>query len=386
MDSNTIVIPGKDDCLEAVQSDLKRTLALIRRLDPEAAVDPGKALSSDIRIGYLRGRPTERLVITLRSVGCGWVRRGGGCTMCGHYPGTTQGEPLQPRDIVRQFVREMAQYSGRNLPILCLYNSGSVLNEEEMPEEALSGILSEVAGHEEIRKVVLESRPEYCSEEKVKWIRKRLGSRILEVAMGLESSNDRILSMTLNKGFCAEEFRGMAERIREYVRLRIYVLLKGPFLTEGEAVQDAVDSIRFARTLSPSEIHLEPATLQRYTLLHCLHEAGLYRLPWLWSIYEVLRQVRGETRVYVSPFNHMPRPFRIPENCPECTASVRALLTRHYNLSMDLDRLHRYRCACREKWQEALLEQDQRPIRERVLQGLQVVQERLVRQTMEKKS
>jgi len=167
----------------------------------------------------------------------------------------------------------------------------------------------------------------------------------------------------------------MVESIRQYVRVRIYVLLKGPFLTEGEAVEDAVASIRFAETLSPSEIHLEPATLQEHTLLYSLYNAGMYRLPWLWSVYEVLRRVGTESRVYVSPFNHMPRPAFIPENCPECTESVRNLIIEHYNLTFDLDPLEQYRCSCRKEWEKALSEQDPRPLDERVLQGLQIVQD-----------
>jgi radical SAM enzyme (TIGR01210 family) len=357
------------------RADLKKTLELIRNRHPRGIVEPGKALASDIRTGYLRGRTVERLVITLRSSGCGWVRRGGGCTMCGHYPGTTQGTPVHPQDFVAQFKQEVAFHGGRLPPVLCLYNSGSVLNEGEVPQEALDGILAEVAEKDEIEKVVLESRPEYCSEEKIESIRKRIGSRTLEIAMGLESCDDRVLTMTLNKGFLVSDFRRMVESIRQYVRVRIYVLLKGPFLTEGEAVEDAVASIRFAETLSPSEIHLEPATLQEHTLLYSLYNAGMYRLPWLWSVYEVLRRVGTESRVYVSPFNHMPRPAFIPENCPECTESVRNLIIEHYNLTFDLDPLEQYRCSCRKEWEEALSEQDPRPLDERVLQGLQIVQD-----------
>jgi radical SAM enzyme (TIGR01210 family) len=233
--------------------------------------------------------------------------------MCGHYPGTTQGQPIRPLDYLSQFRGEMARHRRRHLPVLCLYNSGSTLNPEELPEEALAGILRDVAQRDGIRKVVLESRPEYCSPEKIAWIRKRLGGKGLEIAMGLESSNDQILSMALNKGFNSEGFRSMAAKIRGYVSIRIYLLLKGPFLTEQEAVDDAVSSIEFARALEPEEIHLEPATLQKKTLLHLLHDGGLYSLPWLWSIHEVLRRAGGDAGIYVSPFNHMPRPFRIPQ-------------------------------------------------------------------------
>jgi radical SAM enzyme (TIGR01210 family) len=294
--------------------------------------------------------------------------------MCGHYPGTTRGKPLGAEDFVAQFRREIAIYQGQDLPVLCLYNSGSMLNEEEIPTRALAGILEIVARCDGIRKVVLESRPEYCSEEKIDWIQRKIGSKILEIAMGLESSNDQVLTLSLNKGFLADDFGRRVARIQRYGPVRIYVLLKAPFLTEEEAIEDAVRSIAFAQTLSPEEIHLEPATLQKHTLLDLFSQVGLYRLPWLWSIYEVLRRVGEEARVYVSPFNHMPRPFRIPENCPACSDAVRDLLTRHYNLNFDLKPLHEYGCACRAEWAETLFEQDPRPLVERVAQGLRLIQ------------
>ena len=293
--------------------------------------------------------------------------------MCGHYPGTTQGVCLRPRDLVRQFTREMARYRGRPIPILCLYNSGSVLNEEEIPCEALTGILNEISRRDDIQKVVFESRPEYCTEQKIHGIRERLGSRKIEIAMGLESSNDTLLSLTLNKGFTADEFRRRVQEIGRYVPFRLYVLLKGPFVTEAEAVDDAVDSIRFAQSLSPREIHLEPATLQKHTLLHELVQAGLYKLPWLWSIYEVLRRVGEKGRVYVSPFSHMPRPLHIPENCNTCTERVRDQLIHHYNRTFDLAPLRQDACGCRGRWQEEMARQDSRPMAARVAQGLDVL-------------
>ena len=382
---STIFEPNPIRCKD-VQAELKSVLIGIRSHDKKVFFEPGRALSSDIRIGYLQGRPVERLVITLRSPGCAWVRKGGGCTMCGHYPGTTQGMALSPQDFVAQFRREAERYRGGDLPILCLYNSGSVLNEDEIQQEALSGILFDVARMDGVRKVVLESRPEYCSEEKIGRIRKQIGEKDLEIAMGLESCNDRVLSLTLNKGFVSGEFRRMVERIRQYVGIRIYVLLKGPFLTEREAIEDAVSSIRFARTLSPREIHLEPATLQKHTLLYSLHQAGLYRLPWLWSIYEVLSRAGAENRVYVSPFNHMPRPVHIPENCPDCSEQVRGLLTRHYNATFDLLPMKRFQCACLEKWKKALLKEDPRPLPLRVLHGLRAVRGGVLSHDLEEES
>ena len=65
-----------------------------------------RAASSDIRTGYVNGQPVNRLVITLRGPGCVWVKRGGGCVMCGHYAGTLQGVAPTIKETISQFRSE----------------------------------------------------------------------------------------------------------------------------------------------------------------------------------------------------------------------------------------------------------------------------------------
>ena len=73
---------------------LHKALREIRGNIPKPTFNIKKAASSDIRIGYIGGKPKKRLVVTLRSSGCSWVESHGGCTMCGHYAGTTRGEKI----------------------------------------------------------------------------------------------------------------------------------------------------------------------------------------------------------------------------------------------------------------------------------------------------
>jgi uncharacterized Fe-S cluster-containing MiaB family protein len=71
----------------------------------------------------------------------------------------------------------------------------------------------------------------------------------------------------------------------------------------------------------------------------------------------------------------MPRPYRIPENCRVCTGTIQDLLIRHYNRTFDLSSLNGYSCACRTEWEEALLEEDPRPLAARVIQGLEAMRD-----------
>ena len=167
-----------------------------------------------------------------------------------------------------------------------------------------------------IGKVVLETRAEYIDPAVVASLSRLLGPRIrLSIAIGLETADDLKRDLLMNKGCSLDEIERAVLSVKGMADIQLYVLLGLPFLTETELIDDAIGTIRCAARLGADEIHIEPATLQRYTLTGLLADAGLYRLPSLYSLYEVLGAVVPEVRPYVSPFMHMPPPERIPEGC-----------------------------------------------------------------------
>lgn len=332
------------------------------------------AASSDIRTGYVDGRPVRRLVITLRGPGCGWVTRGDGCIMCGHHAGTTRGVVPTPEEYLAQFRSELARYDLCETEVLSLYNSGSMLNPEEIPRAALEQILADIRDLPTIRKVVLETRAEYVSGERLSRLRDILGAgKSLSIAMGLETSDDKKRSLCLNKGCSLAEIRRAVEAARGLARVQLYTILGIPFLTEAEAVEDTVHTIRCARDMGADEIHIEPLTIQKHTAIEYLYRNGLYRLPSLYSIYAVLRAVVPEIRPYVSPFLHMPLPEVIPNGCPSCTGLLIDGLLKRYNIHRDRESLDYPPCACQKIWRELMTESDDRPLEERVGQALELL-------------
>ncbi|MFA6473059.1 MAG: hypothetical protein WCU00_13590 [Candidatus Latescibacterota bacterium] len=326
-----------------------------------------RAASSDVRTGYIDGSPVDRLVITLRSPGCSWVSRGGGCAMCGHYAGTTRGEMPTVEEFLAQFREEVSLYDLRRIGIISLYNSGSVLNPRELPHEALLSILREIRDFPSIRKVILETRAEYVSEKLIGDITSALGSgKSLSIAIGLETSDDEIRNLCLNKGCSLDDIRRAVEIAKPHAEIQLYILLGIPFLTEAESVQDSIRSIRCAHDLGADEIHIEPMTIQRHTLVELLCNHGLFRLPSLYSLYEVLKAVVPDIKPYVSPFLHMPLPEIIPRGCPRCTDRLIDGLLRGYNIHRDREHLGYENCGCISEWREWMSEADPRPLAERV--------------------
>jgi archaeosine synthase beta-subunit len=355
--------------------DLRAALHAHRRRTPVQSFPADRAASSDIRTGYLDGLPVRRLVITFRAPGCVWVTAGGGCLMCGHWAGTTRGVRPSTEETVQQFETEIARYDTTGIPVLSLYNSGSMLNPDEMSPDALGTILDTVRRvHPGIRKVVLESRAEFVTADRLATVRSAIGENIsLSVAIGLETGDDRRRALCVNKGCDKAEMGRAIDTLHGLAHAQVYVFFGLPFLTEREMIEDTATSIRVARDLGADEIHIEPATLQRHTLLWDIHSAGAYRLPSLYSLYEVLREVMPDIRPYVSPFLHMPLPEFIPEGCPACTERLIDGLLDRYNITRDSAALAYSPCACMESWRARLEERDERSVEERVAAALDML-------------
>ncbi|MFC1511926.1 hypothetical protein ACFL5H_01870 [Candidatus Latescibacterota bacterium] len=353
---------------------LQEALRSIRRQTPAQTFSTTAAALSDVRIGYLDGRPVRRLVVTLRALGCSWTQASGGCVMCGHWVGTTRGISPGNGDSLAQFRSEIAKYDLRNISVLSIYNSGSMLNPGELAPEALINLLAEIRTYPSIRKIVLETRAEYVDEAYVRELAAVLAPQArLSIAMGLETADDMRRELCLNKGCSAHRIEDAIELIREIADFQLYVLAGLPFLTEAEAIEDAIDAVRLAHRIGADEIHIEPMTIQQHTLVEALAQEGLYRLPSLYTLFEILRRVVPDIRPYVSPFMHMPLPERIPEGCPSCTARLREQLLWRYNITRDTASLEYDFCDCIPAWRARLCETDPRPLEQRVREALEVL-------------
>lgn len=324
--------------------------------------------SSDIRIGHIDSKPVKRLVIQLRSNGCGW-KKSGGCTMCGFWSETSQmKEKISAEDFVNQFKRVLKKFDITQFPILSIYNAGSLLNEEEVPLSALEKMFNIISQLPTIKRVVIESRTEYVDFKKVQRLKSILKEKELVIASGLESSNDTIRQLCIHKGIQKKHFENYIEQANSLgIKTRIYILIKPPFLTEGEAIEDAVSSTKYLYDLDVKDIHYETMTIEEHTLVHTLYEKGYYQLPWLWSIIEISKRVSPFIKPYVSPFRYIADSIEVPHNCRLCTETVTKAIFNGYCSSFDLSHLRNLDCACKTRWLEAIKEKNNKPIEKRVL-------------------
>lgn len=122
-----------------------------------------------------------------------------------------------------------------------LYNAGSFFDPQAIPPEDDAEIARTVAGRE---RVIVECHPALLGERCLRF-RDLLDSR-LEVAVGLETVHPQALER-LNKRITVDSFRRAADFLnRNGIALRVFLLLRPPFLTEQEGVAWAMRSLEVA--------------------------------------------------------------------------------------------------------------------------------------------
>jgi radical SAM enzyme (TIGR01210 family) len=126
-----------------------------------------------------------------------------------------------------------------------LYNAGSFFDPQQIPSEDDAEIAEAVAGFE---RVIVEAHPAFLSGAYADRCRRfqSLVSGQLEVAIGLETAHPEVLAR-LNKRMTLDHFAKAAEFLRAHdISLRVFVLVKPPFLNEADAIEWAGRSADFA--------------------------------------------------------------------------------------------------------------------------------------------
>ncbi|MHA1943460.1 MAG: archaeosine biosynthesis radical SAM protein RaSEA [Candidatus Thorarchaeota archaeon] len=319
---------------------------------------PSAKWTAPARVGRDKG---TALAIVLSTIGCAHARSdSGGCTMCSYLLDGSQQMPSSEQ-LIEQFKSAMTDLEEKKAPLsVKIYTSGSFLDPDEIPEDARSEILKIISDDERIREVVLESRPEYVQDPVLSDVRSILGDRTIEIGMGLESANDTIRTVCINKSFDLQTFKESLETAKGHnIGMRAYILLKPPLLTERDSLLDAIDTVRDARSMGVTTVSLNPVNVQKDTLVEKLWNRRNYRPPWLWSVLEVLREASatsdGWMKVICDPVAGGKR--RGAHNCGKCDSEIVQLI-REFSLNQDPTLLEKPSCGCLQQWKHVLKHED----------------------------
>jgi archaeosine synthase beta-subunit len=322
---------------------LARSVARERRpppAGPNAARHPVNLWTEDEALGTERVRA---FVLILKTRGCYWADLKG-CSMCG-YSKDTLGRSATPGELAHQLSEAVDRYRGE--PYVKVYTSGSFLDEREVDAESRLTLVRAFSG--KARRLLFETLPEFATPAALAPLAAAFQGE-LEVALGLETTDPTVLNRYVHKSTGPEEYLRAAGRVRALgLKTKAYLLLKPPFLTESEAIDDVRSSIAGAAAYFDT-LSVNPVHIQNGTVVEWLYHRRRYRPPWLWSVVEVLRngaERRGAARLVSFPTAG--GLARGPHNCGTCDRRVLAAI-EEASLSQDFSGLSKLECACRAEW------------------------------------
>ena len=195
------------------------------------------------------GAAADVVTVFLTNRECPWR-----CLMCDLWRNTL--EETVPAGAIAAQIR----YALERLPAMShdrshlkLYNAGSFFDPSAIPPEEYAAVaqLSEPFG-----RTIVECHPALVGPRCLLF-RDMLAGQ-LEVAMGLETAHSGVLKR-LNKHMTLEQFRRAADFLtNENIGLRVFILVRPPWLSEEEGVEWAKRSLDFAFDCGASVCSLIP--------------------------------------------------------------------------------------------------------------------------------
>ena len=229
-------------------SAVERTRWILERRGIRNAVDSQRAYAFfNEREPSDQGEIAEVATILLTNRECPWK-----CVMCDLWKNTLS-ETVPPGAIVQQIEFALCKLAPSS--ILKLYNSGSFFDSGAIPTAEHDAIARLC---ERFDRLIVECHPRLVGPRMLEFAQ-RLGSRKLEVAMGLETAEPSALNR-LNKRFTLGDFQKAANFLRENgFALRTFLLVHPPFLASPIREEWMRKSMDFAWNCGTSVVSLIPA-------------------------------------------------------------------------------------------------------------------------------
>jgi len=286
----------------------------------------------------------DAYVIIFRTRSCSWALKSG-CSMCGYF-NDSMWDDVSDDDLLTQFNTSMKNYSGQKF--VKIFTSGSFLDDKEIKPKIRKEILNKLI--ETTDKVSVESRPEFIKDEKLSEIKEIFNSKTFEIGLGLETANDFVREHCINKGFTFNEYKNAVKILKKHkIKLKTYVLIKPPFLTEKESIEDAINTVDKIKTITDN-VSFNPTNVQRNTVVNYLWNRNQYRPAWLFSIVKILEECKknaGDVRLKCDIAGG--GSIRGAHNCKLCDRRFLDAIS-DFSLSQKINVFKGLDCSCKEKW------------------------------------
>ncbi|MBX8631220.1 MAG: archaeosine biosynthesis radical SAM protein RaSEA [Thermoplasmata archaeon] len=307
-------------------------------------LDPYSYVSCWTEDEVMDNQECKALVLILATKGCSWALRSG-CSMCGYT--NESSSSATDESLWQQYLSGMKNFAAQR--VLKIYTSGSFLDTFEISLDLRKRILQDAFDNFDM--IVVETRHEYINRKNLEDILPYREKLVL--AVGVESSNDLVVHYSVNKPSLFTHFISASSLAHSMgFRVKSYMMFKPPFMSESDAIRDAVNTIRDLSQYS-DVISINPTNIQRDTVVELLWKSGAFRPPWLWSLVEVIRSSN------ISGPRLMSKPtgagtVRGAHNCGRCDERVLKAISS-YSVRQSLDVFEDIDCSCRKTWERELM-------------------------------
>jgi radical SAM enzyme (TIGR01210 family) len=303
----------------------------------------------------INGAPGERLMVVLRTNGCGYDKDNLGCAMCDFKRHSIPSgvHKLQTGELQIQLETALKRPEATNITQLDLLVLGSFLDSNEIPEVFWRDSLAYLEQHPTLKRILVESRVPFIRGDSLRKLKRHLAPhQRMEVGIGVETANPFLRNNVLNKNLKWNDLERAVNLLREYdFGFVAYILIKPQTLSESEALEDAVASAEKLADVATSagfragewRLAFEPVFITEGTVLEEFWKSGMYELVNLWTVVEVVKRSRHLTDVFVGLSDEGWSRGRRPEGCSRCTASVTEALQR-FNRSNDAREFEGIQC------------------------------------------
>jgi radical SAM enzyme (TIGR01210 family) len=268
-------------------------------------------------------------------VGC-QLSRAGSCTMCNYGIGET----ISESDIICMFEDIRTQLLG--IKSILIGTNGSIFDVKEIPTYIFDKII-EGLRNIDIDIIIFETHYTTVTYKILDKISCVLKEKDVVIEMGLESSNEYVLSQCLNKPMNLNDFREKINLIHNRnMSVSANVFLGAPFLCVKEQIYDTFDTITWAIKNNVDNIIIFPANIRENTLLSYLYRNGRYSPLSSWALVELLNWIPTtyHDKIYLSWYGDWNdiNVLKQQESCDICKRKVIDFFNKYLSITVSEDR------------------------------------------------
>jgi len=242
----------------------------------------------------------KTLFIVFYTKSCAWNR----CEGC-NLPMMSSSEQIKPEDLTKQidFIFTYIVKEQKDIKKIILSNNGSMFDERTFPTPLLNYLFLQLSLKlPNLKKVALETRPEFCSEYSLLMIDKVLNSMrdkdnkiSIEIAIGFEIFNTELRNKNFKKGLSFKIFEQLVDRIVPYnYEIKTYFMIRPVVeMNEKEGEEDIIKAIDYIDKIRKEKnaiinIHLNPTYAAKETSLEESFYNGTFTPPQLTTVIKLL--------------------------------------------------------------------------------------------------